>query len=235
MLLDIRELQVNYGQVAAIKGISMEIDQKEIVTLIGPNGAGKTTLMRTISGLKKAMKGVIFFEEERIDNKSPQKILKMGIAHVPEGRRIFPFISVSDNLDLGAYTRKDHTEIKKDREMIFYHFPILKNRLRQRAGSLSGGEQQMLAIGRALMSKPVLLLLDEPSLGLAPKMVSEVGRIIQEINKLSVAIILVEQNANMALRVSQRGYVITTGSIVLSSDRKGLIENEDVKKAYLGI
>jgi len=235
MLLDIRDLHVNYGKVAAVKEISMEIDQKEIVTLIGPNGAGKTTLMRTISGLKKAMKGVILFKGERIDNKTPQKILKMGIAHVPEGRRVFPFISVSDNLDLGAYTRKDRTEIKKDLDTIFYHFPILKARLGQRAGSLSGGEQQMLAIGRALMSKPVLLLLDEPSLGLAPKMVSEVGRIIQEINKLGVAIILVEQNATMALRVSQRGYVITTGSIVLSSDREGLIENEDVKKAYLGI
>ena len=235
MLLDIRDLHVNYGKVAAVKEISMEIDQKEIVTLIGLNGAGKTTLMRTISGLKKAMKGVILFKGERIDNKTPQKILKMGIAHVPEGRRVFPFISVSDNLDLGAYTRKDRTEIKKDLDTIFYHFPILKARLGQRAGSLSGGEQQMLAIGRALMSKPVLLLLDEPSLGLAPKMVSEVGRIIQEINKLGVAIILVEQNATMALRVSQRGYVITTGSIVLSSDREGLIENEDVKKAYLGI
>ena len=235
MLLDIRDLQVNYGKVAAVKEISMEIEKEEIVTLIGPNGAGKTTLMRTISGLKKATKGAILFKGERIDNKTPQKILKMGIAHVPEGRRIFPFISVSDNLGLGAYTRKDHTEIKKDLETVFYHFPILKDRLGQRAGSLSGGEQQMLAIGRALMSKPVMLLLDEPSLGLAPKMVSEVGRIIQEINKLGVTIVLVEQNSAMALRVSQRGYVITTGSIVLSSDREGLIENEDVKKAYLGI
>lgn len=235
MLLDIRELQVNYTKVAAVKAISMEIVQGEIVTLIGPNGAGKTTLMRTISGLKKATKGTILFKGERIDNRAPQKILKMGIAHVPEGRRVFPFMSVLDNLGLGAYTRRDHAEIKKDLETIFNHFPILKNRLRQRAGSLSGGEQQMLAIGRALMSKPVLLLLDEPSLGLAPKMVSEVGRIIQEINMLGVTIVLVEQNATMALRVSQRGYVIITGSIVLSSDREGLIENEDVKKAYLGI
>ena len=235
MLLDIKELQVNYATVAAVKGISMDIAQGEIVTLIGPNGAGKTTLMRTISGLKKATKGTILFKGERIDNKTPQKILKMGIAHVPEGRRVFPFMSVSDNLGLGAYTRKDHAEVKKDLETIFYHFPILKNRLGQSAGSLSGGEQQMLAIGRALMSKPALLLLDEPSLGLAPKMVSEVGRIIKEINVLGVTIVLVEQNATMALRVSERGYVIRTGSIVLSSDRQGLIENEDVKRAYLGI
>jgi len=235
MLLDIKELQVNYTKVAAVKNLSMEIAQGEIVTLIGPNGAGKTTLMRTVSGLKKPTKGTILFKGERIDSKAPQKILKMGIAHVPEGRRVFPFMSVADNLGLGAYTRKDQTEIKKDLETVFYHFPILKSRLRQRAGSLSGGEQQMLAIGRALMSKPVLLLLDEPSLGLAPKMVSEVGTIIQEINALAVTIVLVEQNATMALRVSQRGYVITTGSIVLSSDRQGLIENEDVKKAYLGI
>jgi len=235
MLLDIRKVQVNYGNVAAIKEISMQIDQEEIVTLIGPNGAGKTTLMRTISGLKKAIRGSIFFKGEKIDNKNPEKILKMGIAHVPEGRRVFPYISVSDNLLLGAYTRKDQTQIKKDLELIFHHFPILKEREGQRAGSLSGGEQQMLAIGRALMANPILLLLDEPSLGLAPKMVSEVGRIIKEINNLGVTIVLVEQNATMALKVSQRGYVIMTGNIVLSSDRQGLIENEDVKKIYLGI
>jgi branched-chain amino acid transport system ATP-binding protein len=233
MWFSITDLWVYYGKVAAVRGVSVGIEKREIITLIGANGAGKTTLLRTVSGLKKATKGTIYYQNERIDGKSPEKILRKGIAHVPEGRRIFPFMSVLDNLILGSYVRRD--EIKSDLQMVFEHFPRLKERLGQRAGSLSGGEQQMLAIGRALMSKPLLLLLDEPSLGLAPKMVTEVGRIIQEINKNGVTIILVEQNANMALKVAQRGYVMATGEIILNSDTKVLLRNEDVKRAYLGI
>lgn len=233
MWFSITDLWVYYGKVAAVRGVSVGIEKREIITLIGANGAGKTTLLRTVSGLKKATKGTIYYQNERIDGKSPEKILRKGIAHVPEGRRIFPFMSVLDNLILGSYVRRD--EIKSDLQMVFEHFQRLKERLGQRAGSLSGGEQQMLAIGRALMSKPLLLLLDEPSLGLAPKMVTEVGRIIQEINKNGVTIILVEQNANMALKVAQRGYVMATGEIILNSDTKVLLRNEDVKRAYLGI
>ena len=233
MWFSITDLWVYYGKVVAVRGVSVEMEKGEIVTLIGANGAGKTTLLRTVSGLKKATKGTIYYQNERIDGKSPEKILRKGIAQVPEGRRIFPFMSVLDNLILGSYVRRD--EIKSDLQMVFEHFPRLKERLGQRAGSLSGGEQQMLAIGRALMSKPLLLLLDEPSLGLAPKMVTEVGRIIQEINKNGVTVILVEQNANMALKVAQRGYVMATGEIILNSDTKVLLRNEDVKRAYLGI
>ena len=233
MWFSITDLWVYYEKVVAVRGVSVEIEKGEIVTLIGANGAGKTTLLRTVSGLKKATKGAIYYQNERIEGKSPEKILRKGIAHVPEGRRIFPFMSVIDNLILGSYLRRD--EIKSDLQMVFEHFPRLKERLGQRAGSLSGGEQQMLAIGRALMSKPLLLLLDEPSLGLAPKMVTEVGRIIKEINKNGVTVILVEQNANMALKVAQRGYVMATGEIILNSDTKTLLRNEDVKRAYLGI
>ena len=233
MWFSITDLWVYYEKVVAVRGVSVEIEEGEIVTLIGANGAGKTTLLRTVSGLKKATKGAIYYQNERIEGKSPEKILRKGIAHVPEGRRIFPFMSVIDNLILGSYLRRD--EIKSDLQMVFEHFPRLKERLGQRAGSLSGGEQQMLAIGRALMSKPLLLLLDEPSLGLAPKMVTEAGRIIKEINKNGVTVILVEQNANMALKVAQRGYVMATGEIILNSDTKTLLRNEDVKRAYLGI
>jgi branched-chain amino acid transport system ATP-binding protein len=235
MLFKIADLWVYYGKVVAVRGLSMEIGREEIVAIIGPNGAGKTTLLRTISGLKKAAGGTILYQGERIDGKLPEKILRKGIAHVPEGRRVFPFMSVLDNLILGAYARRDMDKIKRDLQLVFEHFPRLKERLEQRAGSLSGGEQQMLAIGRALMSKPNLLLLDEPSLGLAPMMVTEVGRIIRDINKNRVTIILIEQNANMALKVVQRGYVMVTGKIILDSDASGLLGNEHVKRAYLGI
>jgi branched-chain amino acid transport system ATP-binding protein len=235
MWFSISDLWVYYGKVAAVRGLSMGIEKEEIVTLIGANGAGKTTLLRTVSGLKKATKGTIHYQTEQIDGKPPEKILRKGIAHVPEGRRVFPFMSVFDNLFLGAYARRDKEEMEKDLQIVFGHFPRLMERLAQRAGSLSGGEQQMLAIGRALMSRPLLLLLDEPSLGLAPFMVAEVGRIIRDINKNGVTIILVEQNANMALKVAQRGYVMITGEIILSSDTSGLMGNEHVKKAYLGI
>ena len=235
MWFKVSNLWVHYGKVAAVRNVSIEIEKEEIVTLIGGNGAGKTTLLRTISGLREPTEGNIQYQGEQIEGKPPEKILRKGIAHVPEGRRVFSFMSVYDNLILGSYARKDMESVRRDLEGIFAHFPRLKERLRQRAGSLSGGEQQMLAIGRALMAKPRLLLLDEPSLGLSPLMVTEVGRIIRDINKMGVSIILVEQNANMALRVAKRGYVMVTGEIVLTSDTAGLMGNEHVRKAYLGI
>ncbi len=235
MWFRITDLWVHYAKVAAVRNVSLEIEKGEIVTLIGANGAGKTTLLRTISGLKKPTRGIIHHEGEQIEGKPPEKILRRGIAHVPEGRRVFPYMTVYDNLILGSYARRDMEVIRRDLENVFVHFPRLKERLQQRAGSLSGGEQQMMAIGRALMAKPRLLLLDEPSLGLSPLMVAEVGRIIRDIDKEGVTIILVEQNANMALKVAKRGYVMLTGEIVLSSDTTGLMGNEHVRRAYLGI
>lgn len=213
----------------------MEVAQGEVVTLIGANGAGKTTLMRTVSGLKKPAKGIIGFQDERIEGRRPEAIVARGIAHVPEGRRVFPFLSVLDNLMLGAYARKDRETITGDLNLVFERFPRLRERSRQIGGTLSGGEQQMLAIGRALMSKPTLLLLDEPSLGLAPLIVAAVSKIIKEINANGVAIVLVEQNAKMALKVAKRGYVMTTGEIVLNGDTNDLVKNEEVRKAYLGL
>jgi branched-chain amino acid transport system ATP-binding protein len=230
----IRNLRVFYGRVEALKGISLEVDQGAIVTLIGANGAGKSTALRTISGLVRPASGEIVFQGKRIDSLSPQDVVRGGIAHVPEGRRVFPFMTVRENLNMGAFRRKNKEEIKKNLEGIFEHFQILRERRSQRAGSLSGGEQQMLAIGRALMSQPSLLLLEEPSLGLAPLMVREVGRIIGEINQRQVGIILVEQNAHMALRIARKGYVLETGSIALQGPASDLIDNEHVKKAYLG-
>jgi len=235
MWFSITDLWVHYAKVAAVRNVSLQLEKKEIVTLIGSNGAGKTTLLRTISGLKKPTKGNIQYEGEQIDGKPPEKILRKGIAHVPEGRRVFPYMTVYDNLILGSYARKDMGVIRRDLDRVFAHFPRMKERLQQRAGSLSGGEQQMCAIGRALMAKPSLLLLDEPSLGLSPIMVSEVGRIIRDINNGGVTIILVEQNANMALKVAKRGYVMVTGEIVMNSDTAGLMGNEHVRRAYLGI
>ena len=230
----IHNLRIYYGRVEALKGISLGVDQGTIVTLIGANGAGKSTALRAISGLVRPASGEIVFQGKRIDAFSPQEVVRGGIAHVPEGRRVFPFMTVRENLNMGAFRRKDKEEIKKNLEGVFEHFPILRERRSQRAGSLSGGEQQMLAIGRALMSQPTLLLLDEPSLGLAPLMVREVGRIIGEINQRKVGIILVEQNARMALRIAHKGYVLETGSIVLQGPASDLIDNEHVKKAYLG-
>ena len=230
----IRNLRVFYGRVEALKGISLEVDQGAIVTLIGANGAGKSTALRTISGLVHPASGEIIFQGKRIDSFSPQDVVRGGIAHVPEGRRVFPFMTVRENLNMGAFRRKDKEEIRKNLEGVFEHFPILRERRNQRGGSLSGGEQQMLAIGRALMSQPALLLLDEPSLGLAPLMVREVGRIIGEINQRQVGIILVEQNAHMALRIAHKGYVLETGIIALEGPASGLIDNEHVKQAYLG-
>ncbi len=230
----VQNLRVFYERVEALKGITIGMENGAIVTLIGANGAGKSTALRAISGLIAISSGEILFREKKIHGLSPQEIVRSGIAHVPEGRRVFPYMTVKENLKLGAFRRKDKEGIRNDLEGVFEHFPVLRDRRSQSAGSLSGGEQQMLAIGRALMSQPRLLLLDEPSLGLAPLMVKEVGRIIREINQKNVGIILVEQNAQMALRLAHKGYVLETGSVVLQGEASELIDNEHVKKAYLG-
>lgn len=234
-MLEIQDLHVSYGQIKAIKGISLSVPDKCIVTLIGANGAGKTTLLRTISGLIKSKSGSIKIQGEEITSSAAHDIVKRGIAQSPEGRMIFANLTVSENLKMGAYLRKDHHDIEKDLDYVFNIFPRLKERIAQAGGTLSGGEQQMLAIGRSLMSKPRLLLLDEPSLGIAPILVRTIFEKIVEINKnLGVTVLLVEQNARMALAIAHRGYVLETGKIVLEGEAKDLAENDEVKKAYLG-
>ena len=235
LVLKVEDLHVYYGAIHAVKGINIEVPRGKIITLIGANGAGKTTTLSTISGLVKAKSGKIIFEGRDITNHHPHTINQMGIAMVPEGRRIFPNLTVYENLLMGAYTRKDKKGIKEDLEWIFELFPRLKERLSQLGGTLSGGEQQMLAISRALMSKPRLLMMDEPSLGLAPILVSEVFDVIKKINEEGTTILLVEQNAMGALKISDYGYVLETGEIVLEGECQELLNNEDVKKAYLGI
>jgi len=232
-MLAVRGLHVAYGQIEALHGIDIDVEKGEIVTLIGANGAGKTTTLRTISGLLKPRSGSVAFESKSITGTKPHTITAMGISHVPEGRGIFANLTVSDNLELGAYLRKDKVQ-QSEYERIFSFFPVLKERMKQNAGTLSGGEQQMLAISRALMSKPQVLLLDEPSLGLAPQMVQTIFRVIREINAEGVTILLVEQNAHMALVTAHRGYVMETGRIVLHDDTKTLLASDRVKKAYLG-
>jgi len=227
-------LEVRYGEVRALHSISMTVSEGEIVTLIGANGAGKSTLLRTISGLVKPLKGEIWFSDVRIDHLAAPEIVRRGIAQVPEGRHVFKNLTVLENLRSGAHLRRDKKEIKKDLRTVFEHFPRLEERLTQKAESLSGGEQQMLSIGRALMSKPSMLLLDEPSLGLAPVLVWEVGRIISNINEGGVTAILVEQNAQMALSVAVRGYVLQSGRIILEGTSSALSKGEPVQKAYLG-
>lgn len=234
-MFSVEDVKVHYGKVEALKGISLEVEEQQIVTLIGANGAGKTTLLRTISGLKRPTTGEIWFNEKRIDQFSSREIVREGVAHVPEGRRVFPYMSVLDNLKTGAFTRKDSkNSIQVDLEKVYGHFPILKSRSSQKAGTLSGGEQQMLAMGRALMTNPKLLLLDEPSLGLSPLMVKEIAKIIRDIHREGKSIILVEQNAALALRLAHKGYVIQTGSIVIEGACEDLLNNDAVKKAYLG-
>jgi branched-chain amino acid transport system ATP-binding protein len=233
-LLEIGSLSVYYGAIHALKGISFYIKKGEIVTLIGANGAGKSTTINTISGLLKPKKGAITFEGKRIDRLLPHKIVKFGISQAPEGRKIFPNLSTLENLELGAYCRTDKEEIKKDLDRVFTLFSRLKERAKQNAGTLSGGEQQMLAIGRALMSHPKLLLLDEPSLGLAPILVKSIFNTILEINQQGTTILLVEQNAHMALQIAHRGYVLETGRIVLEDTAQSLLSNQQVKDAYLG-
>lgn len=234
MLLNVRDIKVHYGEIEAIKGVSLQVEEAGIVALLGANGAGKTTILKTISGLKHPSSGEIWFSNLRIDRSPPSQIVKMGIGSVPEGRRIFPDMSVEDNLILGAYVRNDHEGIKEDLQELYRHFPILRERRSQRAGSLSGGEQQMLAISRALMCKPRLLLMDEPSIGLSPVMVAEIASVITAINQQGIGVLLVEQNATIALQLSNRGYVIETGRIVLAGESEELLNNDEVKRAYLG-
>lgn len=233
-MLTINDINVFYGAIHAIKGVSLEVNEGEIVTLIGANGAGKSTILRTISGLLKPKTGSIQFEGQEIAGMPAHEIVKTGISQVPEGRRIFAEMTVLENLELGAFTRKDKDGIKADMELVFNRFPRLKERIGQLAGTLSGGEQQMLAMGRALMSRPRLLLLDEPSMGLAPLLIKEIFAIIQDINKTGTTVLLVEQNANMALSIAHRAYVLETGRIALSGDAKELAASDEVRKAYLG-
>jgi branched-chain amino acid transport system ATP-binding protein len=233
-MLKINEIDVFYGNIHALKNVSLEINEGEIVTLIGANGAGKSTLLKTISGLLKPKNGEITFEDGSIAGKVAQAIVKKGISHVPEGRRIFAGMTVEENLELGAYLRKDKQGIREDFEKVYRLFPRLLERKKQQAGTLSGGEQQMLAMGRALMARPRLLLLDEPSMGLAPLLVKTIFEIIREINKTGTTILLVEQNANMALSIADRAYVIETGKIVAAGTAEELNQSDQIRNAYLG-
>jgi len=234
MLLEVKNLWVHYRGAEALKGILLEVEEGTIVALIGSNGAGKTTTLRTISGLKAPTTGEIWFKGKRIDHYHPQDIVKEGIGHVAEGRDLFPYMTVLENLKLGAFLRKDRDQIDRDLEELFNHFPVLKERKRQQARTLSGGEQQILAIARALMSKPKLLMLDEPSLGLSPMNVQEIGRIVRDINQRGVSVVLVEQNARLALGLAHKGYVLEIGSIVLQGEARELLQSEYIKRAYLG-
>jgi branched-chain amino acid transport system ATP-binding protein len=234
-LLEVRDLSVRYGTVDAVKGVSFEVSERAIVSLIGANGAGKTTSLRALTGLVRPSSGEIRFENTSLVGLAPHQIVRLGIAHVPEGRRLFPKMTVLENLKMGAYLQTNKAAVAATLEMIYQHFPILRERGRQRAGSLSGGEQQMLAIARALMNRPKLLLLDEPSMGLSPIMTAEIGKVIRQINALEVSIILVEQNAMLALTLAQHGYVLETGSLVIQGKAQDLLRDEGVKKAYLGI
>jgi branched-chain amino acid transport system ATP-binding protein len=234
-LLELQDVHSYYGNIHALKGISLTVDKGEIVTLIGANGAGKSTTLRTISGIIKPRQGTVKLAGERIDQLPAHKVVERGVLQSPEGRRIFPRLSVQENLEMGAFTRTDKDGIAEDMERVFGLFPRLKERATQKGGTLSGGEQQMLAIGRALMGSPKVLLLDEPSMGLAPVLVEQIFSIIKDINTQGITILLVEQNALMALGIAHRGYVLQTGQIVLSDSAQGLSENETVQKAYLGM
>ena len=234
IMLKIDNIHVYYGAIHALKGVSLEVHKGEIVTLIGANGAGKSTTLRTVSGLLTPKSGGISFLGENIAGMPAHEIVKRGISQVPEGRRIFAEMSVQENLEMGAFTRKDKAGVEKDFEIVYNRFPRLKERRKQQAGTLSGGEQQMLAMGRALMSRPKLLLLDEPSMGLAPLLIKEIFSIIEDINREGTTVLLVEQNANMALSIAHRAYVMETGRITLQGAAKELAASEDVRKAYLG-
>jgi branched-chain amino acid transport system ATP-binding protein len=234
-VLEVKDLRVHYGTVEAVKGVSFEISERAIISLIGANGAGKTTCLRALTGLVKPSGGEVRFENTSLVGLAPHQIVRLGIAHVPEGRRLFPKMTVLENLRMGAYLRTKRSEIASTLGMIYEHFPILRERGRQRSGSLSGGEQQMLAIARALMNRPRLLLLDEPSMGLSPIMTAEIGTIIRQINAQDVSIILVEQNALLALTLARYGYVLETGLVVMQGNARELLQDEGVRKAYLGI
>jgi branched-chain amino acid transport system ATP-binding protein len=234
MLLTVTNLEVCYGVISALQDVSLQIAQGEIVTLIGANGAGKTTLLRTVSGLIRQSRGTIRFDDVDVSTMRPHEIVRLGMSHVPEGRQVFPAHTVRENLILGAYQDNDHARVRRNLDRVYSLFPVLAERREQRAGTLSGGEQQMLAIGRALMARPKLLLLDEPSLGLAPLIVRKIFEIIREIAASGTTVFLVEQNAHMALAIAHRAYVLQTGRVIKSDDAKKLLEDPDVKKAYLG-
>ena len=234
-LLDIRNLESFYGPIMAIRGVSLSVEKGQIVSVLGANGAGKSTLLKTISGVMDPEKGQVVFEGAEIQGREPHHIVKSGIVHVPEGREVFPLLSVDENLTLGAYTRNDKAAIEQDREMVFSYFPILKDRRKQEAGTLSGGQQQMLAIGRGLMLRPKIMLLDEPSLGLSPILVQEIFEILRLLNKdQGVTMMLVEQNAKVALDLADMGYVMEIGRIVMADSAKVLMDSDDIKSFYLG-
>lgn len=233
-MLEVKNLSVHYGMIQAVRNVDFKVNEGEIVSLIGANGAGKSTILKTLSGLIHPSEGEIVYLGENIASTSAKKIVEKGLVQVPEGRHVFPGLTVKENLELGAFLRKDKEEIQKDMEAVFERFPILKERKDQDAQTLSGGEQQMLAMGRALMSRPKLLLLDEPSMGLAPIFIREIFKIIQEIQKTGTTVLLIEQNAKMALSISNRAYVLETGSIVLSGTGQELLESDEIQKAYLG-
>jgi branched-chain amino acid transport system ATP-binding protein len=234
-MLEVRDLRVHYGTVEAVKGVSFHLDAGEMISLIGANGAGKSTILRALTGLVQPSAGTITFENISLVGLSPHQIIRMGIGHVPEGRRLFPKMTVLENLRMGAYLQRSKADVAATLERIYEHFPILKERGQQRAGSLSGGEQQMLATAWALMNRPRLLMLDEPSIGLSPIMTAEIGKIVQQINAMGVSVILVEQNAVLALTIAQRSYVLETGHIVMQGKAQDLLQDEGVKKAYLGL
>ncbi len=233
-MLKVKDLNVYYDAIHALKDVSFEVSEGEIVTLIGANGAGKTSILHTVSGLIRAKSGKVLFMDQEIQSVEAHEILKMGLAQVPEGRRIFAQMTVMENLEMGAYARKDRSNIASGMERVYQSFPRLKERRKQLAGTLSGGEQQMLAMGRAMMSLPKLMMMDEPSMGLSPILVEEIFSIIREINKSGTTVLLVEQNAHMALSIADRAYVMETGRIVKSGEARALLDDEDVKKAYLG-
>ena len=233
-MLEVKNLSVHYGMIQAVRNVNFKVNKGEIVSLIGANGAGKSTILKTLSGLIHPSEGEILYLGENISSTSAKKIVEKGLVQVPEGRHVFPGLTVKENLELGAFLRKDKEEIQKDMEAVFERFPILKERKDQDAQTLSGGEQQMLAMGRALMSRPKLLLLDEPSMGLAPIFIREIFKIIQEIQKTGTTVLLIEQNAKMALSISNRAYVLETGSVVLSGTGQELLESDEIQKAYLG-
>ncbi len=233
-LLELKDVVVRYGGIEAVKGVSMHVAEGELVCLIGGNGAGKSTTLRTISGMKELAEGTIFLQGQRIDGLPAHQLVEMGLSHVPEGRRVFPRMNVRENLAMGAYGRRDGKAIHDDYDRVFELFPVLREREKQAAGTLSGGEQQMLSVGRALMSHPKLLMLDEPSMGLAPRLVETIFELLARIHEQGTTILLVEQNAQLALQLASRGYVIETGQIVLEDDAAKLLKNDEVRKAYLG-
>jgi branched-chain amino acid transport system ATP-binding protein len=234
-MLEVRDLRVHYGTVEAVKGVSFHLDAGEMLSLIGANGAGKSTILRALTGLVQPSAGTITFDNMSLVGLAPHQIIRLGIGHVPEGRRLFPKMTVLENLKMGAYLQRRKADVAATLERIYEHFPILKERGQQRAGSLSGGEQQMLATARALMNRPRLLMLDEPSIGLSPIMTAEIGKIVQQINAMGVSVILVEQNAMLALTIAQRSYVLETGHIVMQGKAQDLLRDEGVKQAYLGL